>query len=71
MSVTLGQLADRLQIAQNGIDQIQKDLKTVNDQALDRRVSKLEDTVRWLTRTVAATLISAVGAVIIAFVLNK
>jgi hypothetical protein len=69
--VTLSLLAERLGTAQQGIDQIQKDLKTVNEQALDRRVSKLEDTVRWLTRTVAAALISGVGAVIVALVVNK
>lgn len=69
--VTLSLLAERLGQAQQGIDQIQKDLKTVNEQALDRRVSKLEDTVRWLTRTVAAALVSGVGAVVVALVINK
>lgn len=71
LPVTLGLLAERLAQAQQGIDQIQRDLKTVNEQALDRRVSKLEDTVRWLTRTVAAALISGVGAVIVALVVNN
>lgn len=69
--VTLSLLAERLAQAQNGIDQIQRDLKTVNEQALDRRVSKLEDTVRWLTRTVAAGLISGVGAIIVTLVMGK
>lgn len=69
--VTLSLLAERLGQAQQGIDQIQKDLKTVNEQALDRRVSKLEDTVRWLTRTVAGALISGVGAIIVAIVTSK
>lgn len=69
--VTLSLLAERLGQAQQGIDQIQRDLKTVNEQALDRRVSKLEDTVRWLTRTVAAALISGVGAIVVALVVAK
>jgi hypothetical protein len=69
--VTLSILGERLTRAQLGIDQIQKDLKTVNEQALDRRVSKLEDTVRWLTRTVAAALISGIGAVIVALVVSR
>jgi hypothetical protein len=69
--VTLSLLAERLGQAQQGIDQIQKDLKTVNEQALDRRVSKLEDTVRWLTRTVAAALISGIGAVVVALAMNR
>lgn len=69
--VTLGLLAERLGQAQLGIDQIQRDLKTVNEQALDRRVSKLEDTVRWLTRTVAAALVSGVGAVVVSLLVNR
>lgn len=69
--VTLGLLAERLGQAQIGIDQIQKDLKVVHDQALDRRVAKLEDTVRWLTRTVAGALISGVGAIVVAIVTSR
>lgn len=69
--VTLSLLAERLSQAQQGIDQIQKDLKTVNEQALDRRVSKLEDTVRWLTRTVAGALVSGVGAIVVALVMSR
>jgi hypothetical protein len=69
--ITLSVLAERLTQALVGIEQIQKDIKTVSEQALDRRVSKLEDTVRWLTRTVAAALISGVGAVIVALVVSR
>lgn len=69
--VTLSLLAERLSQAQQGIDQIQRDLRTVNEQALDLRVSKLEDTVRWLTRTVAGALVSGVGAIVVALVLSK
>lgn len=69
--VTLSLLAERLAQAQSGIDQIQKDLKTVNDQALNLRVTKLEDTVRWLTRTVAGALVSGIGAIIVALVMNR
>lgn len=69
--VTLSLLAERLGQAQQGIDQIQRDLKTVNEQALDLRVSKLEDTVRWLTRTVAGALVSGVGAIVVALVMSK
>lgn len=68
--MTLSLLAERLQQAQSGIDQIQKDLKTVGDQALNLRVTKLEDTVRWLTRTVAGALVSGVGAIIVALVMR-
>jgi hypothetical protein len=35
------------------------------------RVTKLEDTVRWLTRTVAAALISGIFAVVIAMAVNQ
>jgi hypothetical protein len=69
--VSLSLLAERLQTAQMGIDQIQKDLKLVADQALNMRVTKLEDTVRWLTRTVAAALISGIFAVVIAVAVNQ
>jgi hypothetical protein len=68
--VTLSLLAERLAQAQVGIDKIQDDLKTVNEQALNRRLSDLEDTVRWLTRTVAAALISGVGAVVVSLAVN-
>lgn len=69
--VTLSLLAERLSQAQQGIDQIQRDLRTVNEQALDLRVSKLEDTVRWLTRTVAGALVSGVVAVVLALAMSK
>lgn len=68
-TITLGVLAERLATAQAGIDQIQKDLKTVNDQALDRRVAKLEDTVKWLTRTVAGAVVSIIVAIVVALIL--
>lgn len=68
-TMTLGLLAERLQTAQAGIDEIRSEIKTVTDQALDRRLSKLEDTVRWLTRTVAATIISAIGSVVFALII--
>lgn len=70
-AVTLSLLAERLAQAQSGIDQIQRDLKTVGDQALNLRVTKLEDTVRWLTRTVAGALVSGVGAIVVALVMNR
>jgi uncharacterized coiled-coil protein SlyX len=69
--VTLGTLAEKLIAAQTGIDQIQVELRKVNEQALDRRVSKLEDTVKFLSRTVAATLISAIGSAILAVVMSR
>lgn len=70
-AVTLSLLAERLATAQYGIDQIQRDLKLVADQALNLRVTKLEDTVRWLTRTVAGALISGVGAIAVAIVNSR
>jgi hypothetical protein len=69
--VSLSLLAERLATAQMGIDQIQKDLKLVADQALNMRVTKLENTVQWLTRTVAAALISGIFAVVIAVAVNQ
>lgn len=70
-TVTLALLAEKIGVAQSGIDQIQKDLKTVSDQALNLRVSKLESTVTWLSRTVAAAIVSGIVGVVFALVVSK
>ena len=63
--VTLTQLAERIDGVRAAVDRIETNVKQINDQALDRRVTKLEDTVRWLGRLLAGALVSAAGSIVV------
>lgn len=57
--ITLGVLADRLSRVQETLDKIQSDVETVNNQALNRRVTQLEENLKWIVRVVAGAFITS------------
>lgn len=50
---------------------IRSEVRRFNDQALDRRVSTVESSLRWLARTVVGILISAPLAIIVAYLTTR
>ena len=59
-AITLGVVGERLDQVQATLADIQRNLRTVNEQALDRRVTALESTVKWLSRALGGSIIAAI-----------
>lgn len=53
---------------QDTLKAINEELRKLNDQALDRRVSKLEGTVAWLGRALGGSVIAAIVSALAALV---
>lgn len=59
MAVTLGQISEQLGDMRGELVEVNRKLDKVTEQALDRRVTALEDTVSWISRLVIGGVITA------------
>lgn len=69
--ITLGVVGERLDQVQATLADIQNNLRTVNEQALDRRVTSLESTVKWLSRALGGAIIGAISSGILAMIVGR
>lgn len=64
LKTQLGNVRDTLIHIEASIGEVQRDVRGINQQGLERRVTVLEDNLRWFTRAVVGGFI----AVAVAFV---
>ncbi len=61
-AATLSLLAQQMNTLQKGVDEIKNDVKSITTLDVERRMSRLESTVTWLSRTIGAAFISGGAA---------
>lgn len=66
--VTLAVLGTKVDTLTTMIAEVREEQRTTARQALDRRVTTVEENIKWVTRTLVVMVVGVVGSVITALV---
>lgn len=69
--VTLSLVAERIEQVQATLERVERNQHTINEQALDRRVTSLESNMKWIARALGGAIIAAIGSGGLALIMGR
>lgn len=61
--VTLAVLGTKVDNLAQTLSEVRNDMRTMREQALDRRVTAVEENIKWIVRALVMTVLSMAGAI--------